>query len=443
MLPPDDDTQPFITRWNTLVRILLVESSVKHIARAAMDFANLDDGASCFPSNERIARETGYSEKTVRFAWSVMRGLGMAERVAGAVPWRGLPDEYRLTIPANWRALPVLGPRASKFACLACGKPFNPQGNCTVNGDPCDEAGSDMVRFDLGRMVFCPAPRESKGRIGVDCRAAWSRWRVNAGGKAWDALREDQWKLLRESRNDDWDPLPVEDPDGPELNAAVPDVTHPGDGSTKVVVPTYVGPQGDNFPGSNTPVVRYVIKPDIYRRWVRDFPVTPLGEDVLSVLSTLEAKGQSATVGRVANVLRLGVDSVAVVIDDLDRGGYLIYGHPAEWILKAKAKAPPKLRTTPDARPCALYRHYDADGVPLYIGISANLEVRGRSHSRESVWVKFAVRVDARWYACREDAAAAEAAAIRRERPVFNRAHNDIPEAQARIAAYLLDHGAG
>lgn len=204
MFAPDDEDKPFIARWNMLTRILLVESSVKHVARAAMDFADFNDGSSCFPSNERIARETGFNEKTVRSAWSVMRGLGMAVRVTEAVSWRGLADEYQLQIPDGWRGLPILGPHARKFNCLACGRAFNPQGNCSVNAEPGDKSGADMVRFNLGRMTFCPAPRKTRGRGEPDCVSVWSRQQVNAGGKPWGQLGQERWELLWKARNDEW-----------------------------------------------------------------------------------------------------------------------------------------------------------------------------------------------------------------------------------------------
>lgn len=204
MFAPDDEDKPFIARWNMLARILLVESSVKHVMRAAMDYANFDDGASCHPSNERLARETGYSEKTVRFAWSVMRGLGMAERVAHGVAHRRLADEYQLTIPDSWKGLPVLGPHGRKFTCLDCRKLFIPRGNCSVNEQPGDKPGDDNVRFDLGEMSFCPPPRKTRGREGTSCQAAWSERQVAAHSPPWLALGQERWRYFRQARGDDW-----------------------------------------------------------------------------------------------------------------------------------------------------------------------------------------------------------------------------------------------
>jgi hypothetical protein len=201
---PDDEAKPFIVRWNTLCRILLVESSVKLVARSAVDFANFDNGSSCHPSNERIARETGYSEKAVRFAWSAMRGMGMAERVGNAVSYRRIADEYCLLIPSDWETLPVLGPYARKFTCLGCGKLFIPQGNCSVNAEKSDPKGGDAVRFDLSRLCFCAPPRAKEGRSGDRCVTVWNKRRVDAGQPTWGQMSQDRWDLFREARGDDW-----------------------------------------------------------------------------------------------------------------------------------------------------------------------------------------------------------------------------------------------
>lgn len=194
---PDDPDKPFIVRWNTLARILLVDTSIKYVARAAMDFADYETGASCFPSNERIARETGYSEPTIRNAWKVMRGIGMAERVAFGVAHRRLADEYQLLIPGDWEMLPTLGPHGRKFTCVGCGKLFNPQGTCVVRDD-------GTVAFELSRMCFCAPPRAVKGRSEVSCLGGWSERQVQAGERPWTELGGDRWKAFRQARGDDW-----------------------------------------------------------------------------------------------------------------------------------------------------------------------------------------------------------------------------------------------
>lgn len=197
MIRPDDEEKPFVARWNSLIRILLVESSVKLIARTAMDYADLYDGTSCHPSNERLARETGYSERTVREAWAILRGLGLADRVGNSVAHRRLADEYELIIPDDWQALPILGPGGGKFTCLACGKKFNPQGNCNRETD-------GRITFKVQMFCFCPPPRANKGRDDVRCLSAWNHGRKLAGERLWRDLGHDVWKMFRESRGDDW-----------------------------------------------------------------------------------------------------------------------------------------------------------------------------------------------------------------------------------------------
>ncbi len=206
MIRPDDEDKPFTGRWNTLVRVLLVDSSIKHIARSAMDFADFDDGTRCFPSLERVGRETGYNEKTVRQAWAAMRAIGLAIRVGHGVAHQRRADEYELQIPDAWQYLPILGPSGRKFTCLNCRKLFNPLGNCTVT----TKAGEDEITYRLGFMAFCPTPKfEIRPRNGQpykvpECQRQWDVAEADAGRKPWGQLGADRWELFRKARNDDW-----------------------------------------------------------------------------------------------------------------------------------------------------------------------------------------------------------------------------------------------
>lgn len=99
----------------------------------------------------------------------------------------------------------------------------------------------------------------------------------------------------------------------------------------------------------------------------------------------------------------------------------------------------------PQARPrpvqrVALYRHWDADGVLLYVGISADPRVRRRTHERHSVWTEFAVREEVEWHPDRQAAEVAERDAIVAEKPLFNGQHT-TPEAQVACVEYLIKHG--
>lgn len=94
-------------------------------------------------------------------------------------------------------------------------------------------------------------------------------------------------------------------------------------------------------------------------------------------------------------------------------------------------------------RRCCLYRHFDADGVLLYVGISNDPGYRTHEHSVGAGrrWVIFASRMEGVWYASTEAARAAEKVAIRDEAPVFNSANRSThAESEARKRAYEQSH---
>jgi excinuclease UvrABC nuclease subunit len=66
-----------------------------------------------------------------------------------------------------------------------------------------------------------------------------------------------------------------------------------------------------------------------------------------------------------------------------------------------------------------LYRHYDAQGALLYVGIAIDAGPRLKKHP----WAKAVVRSAIAVFQTREEAAAAEAKAIRAERPKYNVVH--------------------
>lgn len=89
-------------------------------------------------------------------------------------------------------------------------------------------------------------------------------------------------------------------------------------------------------------------------------------------------------------------------------------------------------------RRTALYRHYDAAGVLLYIGITGEVTTRTKSHARKAAWTQFADRCEARWYPDRESATEAERKAIEEEHPLFNGTYH-TDEAKRRMVQYLMD----
>ncbi len=81
---------------------------------------------------------------------------------------------------------------------------------------------------------------------------------------------------------------------------------------------------------------------------------------------------------------------------------------------------------------------FDADDLSLYIGISDRLRVRTGDHVNGSSWMDFAARSVIERYPSRDAALNAEETAIRAERPIFNKQHNDTPEARRALVEYLI-----
>lgn len=212
MFRPDDEDKPFIRRWNQLARILLVESTVKLVARAAMDFADFDDGSNCFPSTERMVRETGLSDRSVRNGWAVLRGLGMAERESYGNSFHGAAAVYQLQIPDNWASMPTYGPHMRKFACLGCGKAFTPDAHSLLSDRSKDKTkpngvarkvAGDSVAWIIGKFTFCSWPSESGKTGNTKCLDAWNTQRRRGGEKPWNQV-EAKWDFFYKARNDPW-----------------------------------------------------------------------------------------------------------------------------------------------------------------------------------------------------------------------------------------------
>lgn len=68
----------------------------------------------------------------------------------------------------------------------------------------------------------------------------------------------------------------------------------------------------------------------------------------------------------------------------------------------------------------ALYRHFDAAGRLLYVGISLNSIKRTAQHKHGARWFQAIARIDIEWLPERTAALAAEAIAIARENPAWN-----------------------
>jgi hypothetical protein len=73
---------------------------------------------------------------------------------------------------------------------------------------------------------------------------------------------------------------------------------------------------------------------------------------------------------------------------------------------------------------CYLYRHYDARGDLIYIGISLSPIRRNKEHADGAAWRGTIFKILIEPFATREEALAAETRAIREEFPRFNQVHN-------------------
>lgn len=82
----------------------------------------------------------------------------------------------------------------------------------------------------------------------------------------------------------------------------------------------------------------------------------------------------------------------------------------------------------------ALYRHFDADGRLLYVGISLSAVHRLGQHRQHAHWFKAIARVDIEWHATRLLALEAEACAITRELPLHNTARPRPPVGATMLA---------
>lgn len=73
-----------------------------------------------------------------------------------------------------------------------------------------------------------------------------------------------------------------------------------------------------------------------------------------------------------------------------------------------------------DQGPTQLYRHFDANGKLLYIGISLSALHRLAGHKEHSHWFRDIARVEIETYPTRAEALKAERAAILAEQPLYN-----------------------
>lgn len=76
-----------------------------------------------------------------------------------------------------------------------------------------------------------------------------------------------------------------------------------------------------------------------------------------------------------------------------------------------------------NSRPTAVYRLYSSDDRLLYVGITVNPKVRFRDHKAQKPWWHEVTRKVVEWYDTRPEAEAIEGAALRDERPLYDKTH--------------------
>lgn len=91
-----------------------------------------------------------------------------------------------------------------------------------------------------------------------------------------------------------------------------------------------------------------------------------------------------------------------------------------------------------DDRPTDLYRHFDADGRLLYVGISLSTAARLTQHRATSHWFHKIARVEIEKHPSRHTALKAEKQAILNERPICNLLFNEAASRKAADAKKLL-----
>lgn len=69
---------------------------------------------------------------------------------------------------------------------------------------------------------------------------------------------------------------------------------------------------------------------------------------------------------------------------------------------------------------CALYRHFDAEGRLLYVGISLHPIARTKQHTAVSKWAEQIANVTIEYFPTRKEAMEAEVRAVQGENPAHN-----------------------
>lgn len=93
--------------------------------------------------------------------------------------------------------------------------------------------------------------------------------------------------------------------------------------------------------------------------------------------------------------------------------------------------------TTKKEKPTTLYRAYDAAHNLLYVGISHSLMQRLYQHKGASVWHGDCATINLEHFKTRSAALKAEAEAIKKENPLYNKQGKPIGEQPVHITYYV------
>lgn len=108
-------------------------------------------------------------------------------------------------------------------------------------------------------------------------------------------------------------------------------------------------------------------------------------------------------------------------------------------IRRSRGQAPlPERKREP--KPTSIYRHFDACGCLLYVGIAYDPVKRNYAHAGTSWWSKWTdhIQIAGQVYATRSAAVDAERDLIQTELPVFNKVH--AFDRDTSVVRYLIQH---
>lgn len=91
--------------------------------------------------------------------------------------------------------------------------------------------------------------------------------------------------------------------------------------------------------------------------------------------------------------------------------------------------------------PHVLYRLFDTSDNLLYIGITNDPELRWKQHGKVKNWWRQVATIRVEHFDSRDDALAAEKAAIKAEKPRWNVTHTEKPRQRARPRVARLFNG--